>query len=107
MLEVIDDAFSVQKIHGRSEEIPIQRLGKAEVLLSTGNVGNRDDLFKRDDLDRRDNGNDVYMAREHGEEKEPDHKKRPYRSSDEGLLLLFVIRQGRRLRFLLPDRTES
>lgn len=91
VLEVVDDAFPVEKIHGGPEEIPIQRAGKRKVLGSAGNVGYRNDLFEGDNLDGGDDTNDVDMAGEHGEEEAEDHDKAPYRPGDEGLFLLFVL----------------
>ncbi len=29
VLEVVDDALAVEKVHGRAQEIPVQRLGEA------------------------------------------------------------------------------
>ena len=30
VLEVVDDALAVQKVHGGAEEVPVQRLGEAQ-----------------------------------------------------------------------------
>lgn len=54
MLEIVDDALSVQEVHCRREPVPIQGLGKAEVLLLAGNVGDVNDLFEGDNLNRSD-----------------------------------------------------
>lgn len=94
MLEIVDDAFSVEKIHGRREKVPVQRLGEAEILLLTGNIGDGNDFLERDDLNRSHNDNNVDVSGEHGDEKERDHDESPYCPRNEGLFLLLVFGLG-------------
>lgn len=54
VLEVVDHALSVQKIHSSRQEVPIQRFGKPQVLLLIGDTGDSDDFLERDDLDAGD-----------------------------------------------------
>jgi hypothetical protein len=35
VLEIVDDALAIEKVHGGAEEIPVQRLGEAQTLLGT------------------------------------------------------------------------
>jgi hypothetical protein len=115
MLEIVDHAFSIQKVHGRGQEIPVERLGKADVLLPAGYICNGNDFLERNDLDCRDDADDVNVARKHGNEEEGNHHKRPYCPSDECLLLLLIFGQLRLFLFLyeyvslpLPnDQTDS
>lgn len=101
MLKVVDDALSIQEVHGRSQEVPVQRLGKPDILLFTRGVGNGDDLLERDYLHRRHNANDVDVAGEHGNKEKRYHHERPYRPGNESLPLLLVLGQCGFLGFLL------
>lgn len=105
MLEVVNDAFSVEKVHGGAQEIPVQSLGKAQGAGSAGNVGNGDDFLERDDLDRRDNEDDVDVASEHGSKEDANHGKCPDGARDEGLFLLFIL--GHFLRRLRRNKLVS
>lgn len=100
MLEIVNHAFSIQKVHGGCQEIPVERLGKADVLLPAGYIRNGNDFLKRNDLDCRDDADDVNVARKHGNEEEENHHKRPYCPSDECLLLLLIFGQLRLFLFL-------
>lgn len=91
VLEVVDDAFSIEKVHCRSQPVPIQRLGEAQSACTAGNVGNRNNLLKGDNLYSRNDSDDVEMPHEHGPKESPDHDKSPYRSSDKSLLLLLIF----------------
>lgn len=91
VLEVVDDTLSVQEIHCCREEIPIQGLGEAEVLLLAGDVGDGNDFLEGDNLDRGDQTNDIDVTGEHGDEKAGDHHESPYRAGNEGLLLFLVF----------------
>lgn len=46
MLEVIDNAFTINEIHGNREEVPVERLCKRQVLLLGRDLSNGDDLFE-------------------------------------------------------------
>lgn len=91
VLEIIDDALSVQEIHGRCEEVPVQGLGEAQVLLLTRHIGDSNDFLEREDLNCSHNANDVNVSGEHSDEKASNHYEGPYRSGNEGLFLLLVI----------------
>lgn len=95
MLKVIDNAFSIQEIHGGRQKIPVQRLGKTQILLLARYVGNSDHLLERYDLDRGHDANDVDVAGEHGDEEAGNHDERPYCPRNKRLLLLFVFGQLR------------
>jgi hypothetical protein len=73
VLKVIDDALSIEEVHGRSQEIPVQRLGEAQTPGPTRNVGNGNNLLEGYDLDGSDNNDNVDMAGEHGDEEAADH----------------------------------
>lgn len=103
MLEVVDHTFAIQEVHRSGQEIPIQRFRKPNVLLFTRDIGDGDDLLERDDLDGCYNTNDVDVTGKHGNEKTRYHHERPYCPSNECLLLLFIFRQRRFLRFLLGN----
>lgn len=60
VLEVVDDAFAVEKVHGGAEEVPVERLGEAQATGLAGYICNGDDLLERDDLDGGDDDDDVY-----------------------------------------------
>jgi hypothetical protein len=46
MLEVIDNAFTIDEIHGNREEVPVERLCKRQVLLLGRDLSNGDDFFE-------------------------------------------------------------
>ena len=91
MLEIVDDALSIQIIHCRSQEIPIERFCKSQVLRFAGDIGDSNDLLERHDLDSGDQDNKVEVAGKQGHEEPGNHYERPYRPGNKGLLLLFVI----------------
>lgn len=91
MLEIVNDALSVEKVHGGAEEIPVQGSGEGQILRSAGDVGDGYDFLEGDDLDSGNYADDVNVAGEHGCKETSYHDERPYCSSDEGLLLFFVL----------------
>lgn len=91
MFEIVYDTLSVEEVHRRCQEIPIERLCKSEVSGFARNIGNRDNFFEGNDLDGCDDCNNVDMTSEHGCKEQRDHNKRPYRSSDEALSFLFIF----------------
>ena len=107
MLEVVNDTLSVQEVHGGGQEIPIQRFGEAQILFLAGNIGNGDNLLKRNNLDRRHDAKDVDVAGEHGDEEAGNHDKGPYCPGNKGLLLLFVLGQWGFVGFLCQFRRIS
>jgi len=66
MLEVIDHAFTIDKIHGDGEEIPVERLCKREVLLLSWNLRNSNNFLEGDYENCSDDHEHVYMTSEHG-----------------------------------------
>lgn len=101
VFEIVDDALSVEKVHGCSQKVPVQRFREPQVPVFAGDIGNRNNLLEGDDLHGRNDGNEVYVAGEHRTKETGNHDKGPYRSSDEGLFLLLVVRDSRSVRSLL------
>ena len=91
MFEIVDYAFSVEEVHGRTKEIPVQRSCERQIVCPTGHIGYRNDLLEGNDLDERDDAYDIDVARKHGKEETGDHDKSPYCPGNEGLLLLLII----------------
>lgn len=96
VLKVVDHTFSVQEVHGSREKIPAQRLGETQVgllfplVLLLFLASNRNDFLERDELNGSDQKDNVDVTGEQGDEETSNHDKSPYRSGNEGLLLLFV-----------------
>lgn len=57
MFKVIYHTLSVEKVHRGRQEVPVEGFCKAEIPVFAGDICNRDNLLKRDDLDGGDNGN--------------------------------------------------
>lgn len=91
VLEVVDDTFPIEKVHGGTQKVPVQSLGKSQRPGSARDVGNGNDLFEGNDLDGGDNDDYVDVSSEHGAEEDSNHGKRPYGTGDEGLLLLLIL----------------
>lgn len=94
VLKIIDDTLAVKEVHCCSQPVPVQTLCETQPTRTTGDIGDCNDLLEGDDLYSSHNGDNVEMSHEHGPKESSYHDKRPYRSRDEGLLLLFVIRHG-------------
>lgn len=95
MLEVVDDAFAIEEVTSGGQPVPVQALGPAQVSRPAGNVGNGNDLLEGDDLDGRNDEDDVDMAEEQGGKEAPYHYERPDHPCDEGLLLFLVLARRR------------
>lgn len=91
MLEVVDHAFPVQKVHRDCEKVPIQRLCQRQILLPRRDLRNCDDFLKAYDLNCRDNDENVDMSCEHCCEEASYHEQCPYCARNEGRLLLLVL----------------
>lgn len=91
MLEVVYYALPVEKVHGRSQKVPIQGPRKSQVFCFTRHVGDGNDLLERYNLDASDDGDEVQMAREHCREEATNHDKSPYRSGNEICLFLLIF----------------
>lgn len=91
MLEVIDDALAVEKVHCRPQPIPIECLCEAQLASAAGYVGDCNDFLEGYDLYSGDDHDDVDVPSEHGAEEDAYHDKCPYRPRDERLLFLLVI----------------
>jgi hypothetical protein len=91
MLEIVDDTFTVQEIHGGSQPVPVQGFCESKLTGSTGHICDGNDLLEGHNLDSSDNGKNIEMAHKHGTEEGPNHHESPYRTCNEGLLLLFVL----------------
>ena len=50
VLKVVDDALSVQEIHGGRQKVPIQRFGEPQVLFLIWDTGDSDNFLEGDDL---------------------------------------------------------
>lgn len=94
MLEVVDDALAVKKVHGAGEPIPVETLRGADRARSTGNGGYGDDFLEADNLDGGDDGDDVNVADEEGGEEQGEHAKGPEGARHEVCLLLLVLFLG-------------
>ena len=68
VLEVVDDALAIQKVHGGAEEVPVERLGEAQAAGLAGDICDCDDLLKGYDLDRRDDDDYEEVAGTEGPE---------------------------------------
>lgn len=108
VLEVVDDALAVEKVHGGAEPVPVKALGGAQVAGAAGDVGNSNDLLEGDDLDGGDNEDNVDVTHEKSGEEQGDHDEGPESTRVEvGLFLLVLGRLllvGRRL--LLPGQSD-
>jgi hypothetical protein len=91
VLEVVDDALAVEKVHGGTEEVPVQRLGEAQAARLAGHIGDCDDLLERYDLDSGDDDDDVDVAGAQDPEEAKNHHEGPYGACYEVCLLLLVL----------------
>jgi hypothetical protein len=91
MLEVVNNALSVQKVHGNCEKVPIQRFGQWKVLLLSRHLRNGDDFFEGNDLNSGDHYQHVDVSCKHATKKPSNHSQCPYRARDEGRLLFLVL----------------
>ena len=91
MLEIVNDTFPVEKVHGCCQPIPIQRLCKFQPSRPTRHIGNGNNFFERDDLNCCHNRQDIDVSHKHSAEKGCYHYQSPYRSRDEGLFLFLVL----------------
>lgn len=96
MLEIVDDTFAIEEVHGGSQEVPVQRLGEAQVSRLAGNGMYGDDLFEGYYLESGDEDDDVDVTREEGPKEATKHSKSPYSARVEvlHLLLVFGLRWG-------------
>lgn len=94
VLEVVDDALAVQKVHCGAEEVPVERLGEAQAARLAGDVGNGNDLLEGYDLDGRDDDDDEEVAGAEGPEEAGNHDQRPYCARDEVCLFLLILGLG-------------
>jgi hypothetical protein len=94
VLEVVDDAFAVEKVHGSAEEVPVERFGEAQTAGLAGHIGNCNYLLEGYDLHRRDNDDDVDVAGAEDPEEAENHDERPYRAGYEVGLFLLVLGRG-------------
>ena len=99
VLEIVDDALAVEKIHGGPQEVPVERLGEAQTPRLARHSVYGNDLLEGDDLDSGDYDYDVDVAGEQGPEEAAQHDKGPYGPRVEVLELLLVVglRRGSRL----------
>jgi hypothetical protein len=91
MLEVVNDTFTVQKVHGSRQPVPIQALCRLKVPSSTGNVGDSDHFFEGNDLNGSDDKNDVDVTHEERYEESTDHDQCPECPCHKVGLFLFVL----------------
>lgn len=91
VLEVIDDTLAIQEVHGRPQEVPVQRLGEAQAASLARHISYRNDLLEADDLDGCDDDDNIEMASAKSEEEATDHDESPYCAHDEVCLLFLVF----------------
>lgn len=91
MLEVVDDSLAVEEVHSSRKPVPVKALGGSQGTGAARDVGDSDNLLKGDDLDGRDDRDDVDVAHKERGEKEAKHDKAPEGASDKVGLLLLVI----------------
>lgn len=77
VLKVVDDALSIEKVHGGGQKVPVQALGGAQRSSSAGDIGNGNDFLEGYDLDCSDNGNHVNVAHEQCAKEDRYHDQRP------------------------------
>lgn len=94
VLEVVDDALAVEKVHGGAEEVPVERLCEAQAAGFAGDVGDGNDLLEGDDLDGGNDYDDVEVAGAEGPEEAGDHDQSPCGAGDEVGLLLLILGLG-------------
>lgn len=100
VLEVIDDALAVQKVHGGAEKVPVERLCEAQAAGLAGHVCDCNDLLEAYDLDCRDDDDDEQVAGAEGPEEDANHDESPCCARDEVCLFLLVVGLGRLFRGL-------
>lgn len=101
VLEVVDDALAVEKVHGARQPVPVEALGSLDVPGAGRHGRNGDDLLERDDLDGGHDGDDVDVTHEEGGEEAGDHDQGPEGTGYEVGLLLLVVGRGRSLWLLV------
>lgn len=95
VLEVVDDALAVEKVHCAGEPVPVEALGGADVARATGDGGDGDDFLEADNLDGGDDGDDVDVADEEGGEEQGQHAKGPEGARHKVCPFLLVFFLGR------------
>lgn len=91
MLEVVNDALAVEKVHGSAEKVPVERLCEAQATCLAGHIGNGNDLLEGDDLDGGDDDDDEKMSGTKGPEEAGNHDEGPYCTGDEVCLFLLIF----------------
>lgn len=91
MLEVVYHSLSIQKVHGRSEPIPVEALCRSQLSRLAWDAGDGNDFAKGDDLDGGDDGDDVDVAHEEGGEEAGHHDEGPKGPRQEVGLFLVVL----------------
>jgi len=94
VLEVVDDALAVEKVHCGAEKVPVKRFCEAQAACFAGHIGNGNDLFEGDDLDGGDDDDDEEVAGAESPEEARDHDQRPYGARDEVCLFLLILALG-------------
>lgn len=91
MLEVVDDGFAVQKIHGDAQEIPVEGPCEWQTFLLGWDLGDTDDFLEGNNLNCRDQEQHIDVPAEHAKKETTDHDKGPDRSNDKCLLLFLIV----------------
>lgn len=91
VLEVVNDSLAVEEVHCRRKPVPVETLSGAQRAGATGDVGDGDDLLEGNDLDGRDDADDVDVAHEESRKEHGEHDKGPEGACHEIGLLLFVL----------------
>jgi hypothetical protein len=107
VLEIVDDALAIEKVHGGAEEIPVQRLGEAQTAGLAGHICNCNDLLERYNLHCGNNDDEVDVAGTQDPEETEDHDETPYGARYEVGLLLLVLGPWCWFRFLRVSAGNS
>lgn len=91
VLEIVYAALPVEKVHGRSQPVPVEALCRAQITLATRYGGDSDHFLEGDDLDVCYNAKYVNVTHEEGGKKTKDHDKCPKRSCYEVLFLFLIL----------------
>ena len=91
MLKVVYNRLSVEEVHGGSQPVPVDALGRSNGPCSTRDVGDGNNFAERDDLNSSDDDDDINVSHEESGEETPNHDQGPDRSGNESGLLFLIV----------------
>ena len=94
MLEVVDDALAVQKVHCGAEKVPVERLCEAQAAGLAGHVCDCNNLLEGYALDGGDHDDYEEVASAESPEEGGNHDEGPYCAGDEVCLFLLILCLG-------------